>query len=263
MKKDGGGIFGKLFEAGKRVVTGESFFITIFANEGGQRRDVGFGAPYPGHVVPVELGDFGGRLLCQKDSFLCAASGIEVDIAFNKRLGAGFFGGEGFILQRLSSPSGQGQAFLHAGGSVVKRTLGPGEKLRVDTGCLVAFEEGVDYSIEFVKGIKNKLFGGEGLFYAAMQTLPFSRLARARDGLDADAAVQPPRGPDLRGGAAAKASTVRVSASVSASRVNAPAGVVSRAVVAPRSMVTGMGLLPEPPKRPGRVWVPVGLVASS
>ena len=185
MKKDSGGIMGRLFEAGKRVVTGESFFITMFANEGQTRRDVAFGAPYPGHVIPVELGDFGGRLLCQKDSFLCAASGVEVDIAFTKRIGAGFFGGEGFILQRLSSPTGQGQAFMHAGGTTIKRTLGPGEKLRVDTGCLVAFEESVDYSIEFVKGIKNKIFGGEGLFYAAlrgpgtvwMQTLPFSRLA--------------------------------------------------------------------------------------
>ena len=185
MKKDGGGIFGKLFEAGKRVVTGGSFFITIFANEGIQRRDVAFGAPYPGHVVPVELGDFGGRLLCQKDAFLCAASGIEVGIAFTKRFGTGLFGGEGFILQRISSPTGGGQAFLHAGGTTIRRTLGPGEKLRVDTGCLVAFEESVDYAIEMVPGIKNKLFGGEGLFYAAlrgpgtvwMQTLPFSRLA--------------------------------------------------------------------------------------
>lgn len=185
MKKDAGGLFGKLFEAGKRVVTGESFFITIFANQGSQRRDVGFGAPYPGHVIPVELGDFNGRLLCQKDAFLCAAQGIEVDIAFTKRFGVGFFGGEGFILQRLSSPTGVGQAFMHAGGTIIRRQLAPGEKLRVDTGCLVAFEESVDYSIEMVPGIKNKFFGGEGLFYAALrgpgtvwlQTLPFSRLA--------------------------------------------------------------------------------------
>ncbi|MEM1184372.1 MAG: TIGR00266 family protein [Planctomycetota bacterium] len=185
MKKNAGGMFGKLFEAGKRVLTGESFFITIFANEGGRRSDVAFAAPYPGKVVPLELGEHGGRILCQKDAFLCAASGIEVDIAFNKKLGAGLFGGEGFILQRLSSPSGQGQAFLHAGGTTVKRQLAPGETLRIDTGCIVGFEESVDYSIQFVKGIKNKIFGGEGLFYAVltgpgtvwMQTLPFSRLA--------------------------------------------------------------------------------------
>ena len=185
MKKDSGGIFGKLFEAGKRVVTGESFFITVFANEGGQRRDCGFGAPYPGHVVPIELAEHNGKILCQKDSFLCAAQGVEVDIAFTKRFGAGLFGGEGFILQRLSSPGGMGQAFLHAGGTVIRRELAAGESLRVDTGCIVAFDESVDYSIQTVPGIKNKLFGGEGLFYAAlrgpgtvwMQTLPFSRLA--------------------------------------------------------------------------------------
>jgi len=185
MKKDAGGLFGRLFEAGKRVVTGESFFITIFANGGSTRRDCAFAAPYPGHVVPIELREHHGRILCQKDAFLCAAQGVEVDIAFTKRFGAGFFGGEGFILQRLSSPSGEGQAFLHAGGTTVRRELASGEKLRVDTGCLVAFDESVEYSIEFVKGIKNKLFGGEGLFYASMrgpgtvwmQTLPFSRLA--------------------------------------------------------------------------------------
>ncbi len=185
MKKDGGGLLGRLFEAGKRAVTGESFFITIFANEGRERADCAFAAPYPGKVVPVELGEHNGRILCQKDSFLCAASGVEVDIAFNKRLGVGLFGGEGFILQRLTSPSGRGQAFLHAGGTTVRRQLKPGERLRVDTGCIVGFEDGVDYRIEFVKGIKNKLFGGEGLFYATLtgpgtvwlQTLPFSRLA--------------------------------------------------------------------------------------
>lgn len=185
MKKDGGGLLGKLFEAGKRAVTGESFFITIFANEGHQRADCAFAAPYPGKIVPVELAEHNGRILCQKDSFLCAASGVEVGIAFTRRLGVGLFGGEGFILQRLTSPSGRGQAFLHAGGTTVRRELGPGERLRVDTGCIVGFEEGVDYRIEFVKGIKNKLFGGEGLFYATLtgpgtvwlQTLPFSRLA--------------------------------------------------------------------------------------
>jgi uncharacterized protein (TIGR00266 family) len=185
MKKDAGGVFGKLFEAGKRVVTGESFFITVFANQGTQRRDCAFASPYPGHVMPIELAEHGGKILCQKDAFLCAAQGVQVDIAFTKRFGAGLFGGEGFILQRLSSPSGQGQAFLHAGGTVIRRELAPGETLRVDTGCIVAFDETVDYSIQMVPGIKNKLFGGEGLFYAAlrgpgtvwMQTLPFSRLA--------------------------------------------------------------------------------------
>ncbi|MEM7621762.1 MAG: TIGR00266 family protein [Planctomycetota bacterium] len=185
MNKNKTGIFGKLFEAGKRVVSGESFFITMFANEGRGRADVGFGAPYPGHVIPIELGRHRGRILCQKDAFLCAASGIEVDIAFSKRLGAGFFGGEGFILQRLTSPTGEGLAFCHAGGTTIKRELGAGQRLRIDTGCIVAFEETCDYRIEFVKGIKNKLFGGEGLFYAVLegpgtvwiQTLPFSRLA--------------------------------------------------------------------------------------
>jgi uncharacterized protein (AIM24 family) len=146
---------------------------------------VAFAAPYPGHVVPVELNQHGGQLICQKDAFLCGARGIDVNIAFQKRLGVGFFGGEGFILQRLSSQDGRGLAFLHAGGSVLERVLAPGEVLRVDTGCLVAFEQTVDYDIQFVGGIKNTLFGGEGLFFAAMrgpgtvwlQTLPFSRLA--------------------------------------------------------------------------------------
>jgi uncharacterized protein (TIGR00266 family) len=183
--KQSGGLFGKLFEAGKRMMTGESFFITFFANHGQSRRQVAFAAPYPGHVVPIELAEHGGQLICQKDSFLCAARGVSVDIAFQKRLGVGFFGGEGFILQRLSSEDGAGQCFMHAGGSVLRRELAPGETLRVDTGCLVAFEQTVNYDIQWVKGIKNKLFGGEGFFYAALsgpgvvwlQTLPFSRLA--------------------------------------------------------------------------------------
>lgn len=183
--KEGGGLLGRLFEAGKRAVTGESFFITYFHNQGTQRRDCAFAAPYPGHVVPVELGDHGGTLICQKDAFLCAARGVSVDIAFQKRIGVGLFGGEGFILQKLSSDTGQGQAFLHAGGTTLVKELGAGETLRVDTGCLVAFDTSVGYEIQFVKGIKNKLFGGEGFFYAALkgpgtvwlQTLPFSRLA--------------------------------------------------------------------------------------
>lgn len=181
-----GGIFGKLFQAGKRVLTGESFFITFFANQGAQRRDVAFAAPYPGHVVPLELFDHGGTIICQKDAFLCGARGIDIDIAFQKRLGVGFFGGEGFILQRITSPDGRGQAYLHAGGSIIRRELQHGEILRVDTGCLVGFEASVGYEIQWVKGIKNKFFGGEGLFYAALrgpgvvwlQTLPFSRLAQ-------------------------------------------------------------------------------------
>jgi uncharacterized protein (TIGR00266 family) len=179
------GIMGRLFKAGKRMLTGESFFITIFANTDGRQRDVAFAAPFPGHVVTIELADYGGQITCQKGSFLCGARGIDVDIAFQKRLGVGFFGGEGFILQRIHAEGGQGQAFLHAGGSVLQRQLAQGETLRVDTGCLVGFENTVSYEIQFVKGIKNKLFGGEGLFYAMlrgpgtvwMQTLPFSRLA--------------------------------------------------------------------------------------
>lgn len=184
MTKDAGGVMGKLFKAGKRLITGESFFITHFANQGAKRADVAFASPFPGHVVPVELGEHNGQIICQKDSFLCGAHGIDIDIAFQRRLGVGFFGGEGFILQRISSAEG-GLAFMHAGGSVLKRTLAPGETLRVDTGCIVGFETTVDYDIQFVKGIRNKLFGGEGLFFAAlrgpgtvwMQTLPFSRLA--------------------------------------------------------------------------------------
>jgi uncharacterized protein (TIGR00266 family) len=179
------GLMGKLFKAGKRMVTGESFFITMFANQGVQRRDVAFAAPFPGHIVPVELAEYGGQILCQKDSFLCGARGVDVDIAFQKRFGVGFFGGEGFILQRISADDGTGLVLMHAGGSVMRRQLEHGETLRVDTGCLVAFESSVDYDIQWVKGIKNKLFGGEGLCYAALtgpgvvwlQTLPFSRLA--------------------------------------------------------------------------------------
>jgi uncharacterized protein (TIGR00266 family) len=198
MKEDSGGIFGKLFEAGKRVVAGESFFITLFANKGSQRRDVAFAAPYPGHIVPADLAGHGGTLICQKDAFLCAARGVDVDIYFNRRLGTGLFGGEGFILQRLS---GDGLAFLHAGGSVWTRTLEAGETLRVDTGCLVAFEQTVDYNIEMVKGVKSMLFGGEGLFFVTLkgpgmvwlQTLPFSRLA------DRIIASAPSRGGDSQG----------------------------------------------------------------
>ncbi len=185
MKDSGGGLIGKLFEAGKRAVTGDSFFVTFFTNNARQRRDVAFAAPHPGRVVPLELGEHGGTVICQKDAFLCAAKGVTVDIAFTKRIGAGLFGGEGFVLQKISAESGRGQVFCHAGGTTVQQTLAQGETLRVDTGCIVAMEPGVDYDIEMVPGIKNKLFGGEGLFYAKLtgpgtvwlQTMPFSRLA--------------------------------------------------------------------------------------
>lgn len=178
----GGGVFDKLLGAGKRLITGESFFITMFANEDSQRRDVAFAAPFPGKIMPFDLDDFGGTLLAQKDSFLCAARGIDIGVAFTKRIGAGFFGGEGFILQKLT---GDGLAFLHACGSLEQITLRAGESLRVDTGCLVAFEQTVQYDIRMVPGVKTALFGGEGLFFAHMtgpgrvilQTLPFSRLA--------------------------------------------------------------------------------------
>ncbi len=175
-------LWGGLLAAGKRLIAGESFFLTLFANRASVRRSVGFAAPYPGHIIPLNLADHPGGILCEKDAFLCAARGTDVDIAFNRRLGAGFFGGEGFILQRLR---GDGHAFLHAGGSILQRSLAPGETLRVDTGCIVAFESTVEYDIQFVGGIKTALFGGEGLFFATLrgpgnvwiQTLPFSRLA--------------------------------------------------------------------------------------
>lgn len=176
-----GGFLGKLFTAGKRMLTGESLFLTVYHNSGSQFARVGLAAPYPGKIVPLNLTEI-GTMLCQKDSYLCSAKGTEVDIAFTKRLGTGFFGGEGFILQKLA---GDGWAFAHAGGTVVERELGPGEVLRVDTGCLVAFQENVDYDIQYVGRIKTALFGGEGLFFARMtgpgkvylQSLPFSRLA--------------------------------------------------------------------------------------
>jgi uncharacterized protein (TIGR00266 family) len=185
MSQQNKGIFGRLFEAGKRVLTGDSFFITFFTNNGSRRAEVAFSAPYPGRIVPLEIGEIGGTIIAQKDCFLCGARGIEVSIALTRRIGAGLFGGEGFILQKIFAPSGRGLVFLHAGGMVIERTLAPGESLRVDTGCLVAFEPSVDYDIQMVPGIRNKIFGGEGLFYVQLrgpgrvwlQTLPFSRLA--------------------------------------------------------------------------------------
>ena len=175
------GLMGKLLSAGKRVISGESLFITHFTNAGSDKRRVAFAAPYPGHIIPVDLSQIGGELTCQKDAFLCAALGTELDIAFSRKLGAGFFGGEGFILQSLR---GDGMAFVHAGGAVIKKEL-VNETLRVDTGCLVAFSPGIDYDIEMTKGLKSMFFGGEGLFLATLQgtgtvylqSLPFSRLA--------------------------------------------------------------------------------------
>lgn len=174
----GGGMFRGL----KRMITGESFFITSFLNTARGKQHVAFGAPYPGKIIPLELDQLGGSFLCQKDSFLCAAKGIEIEVAFTKKIGAGLFGGEGFILQRLE---GAGRAFVHAGGTIIRRELQAGETLRVDTGCLVAFAPTVNYDIQFVGGFRNALFGGEGLFLARMtgpgllymQSLPFSRLA--------------------------------------------------------------------------------------
>jgi uncharacterized protein (TIGR00266 family) len=175
------GFMDKLMQAGRRAITGESLFLTHFTNRGGGKRRVAFAAPYPGKIIPLELRDFGNRILCQKDAFLCAAMGTKLGIAFNQRLGAGLFGGEGFILQKLE---GDGRAFLHAGGTIVRREL-KGEKLRVDTGCLVAFTDGVAYDIERAGNLKSMVFGGEGLFLATLQghgtvflqSLPFSRLA--------------------------------------------------------------------------------------
>jgi uncharacterized protein (TIGR00266 family) len=178
----GGGLFGKLLGGAKRVLSGESFFVTTFGNQGARRADVAFAAPYPGKIVPIDLKAWGGTIIAQKDSFLCAARGIDVAISFQRRIGAGFFGGEGFIMQRLS---GDGLAFLHASGTLHEIQLAPGETLRVDTGCLVAMQPSVDFDIQMVPGVKTALFGGEGLFFAALrgpgkvvlQTLPFSRLA--------------------------------------------------------------------------------------
>jgi uncharacterized protein (AIM24 family) len=177
-----GGLFGKLLGAGKRLVTGESLFTTIFHNEANTKRRVAFAAPYPGKIIPVHLGEIGGTLICQKDSFLCAARGVSLGIAFQKRLGVGLFGGEGFIMQRLD---GDGLAFVHAGGTLMARDLAPGERLRVDTGCIVALQQSVDFDIQYVGKLKSALFSGEGLFFATLtgpgrvwlQSLPFSRMA--------------------------------------------------------------------------------------
>src|ERR1051325_7563953 len=176
------GVFGALLGAGKRLLTGESLFMTAFTNKGMGKKKVAFGAPYPGKIVAIKLSDIGGELIAQKDSFLAGAKGVSVGIAFNKKIGAGLFGGEGFIMQRLQ---GDGWAFLHAGGHIYRRDLAPGEFLRVDSGCIVAFQPTVDFDIQFVGKIKSAIFGGEGLLFATLrgpgtvwlQSLPFSRLA--------------------------------------------------------------------------------------
>jgi len=180
--KGGSGLMDQLLGAGKRVLTGESLFITEFINQGSGKQQVAFASPYPGRIMPVDLKQMGGQLIAQKDAFLCAAKGVAISIAFQKKIGVALFGGEGFIMQSLE---GDGLAFLHAGGCITERKLGPGENLRVDTGCLVALEPSITYDIQFVGGVKSAIFGGEGFFFASLtgpgtvwlQSLPFSRLA--------------------------------------------------------------------------------------
>lgn len=177
-----GGFMSKLLGAGKRLLTGESLFMTVFTHTGGGKAHAAFGAPYPGNIIPVTLTNVGGCLICQKDSFLCAAKGVSIGISFQRRILTGLFGGEGFIMQKLE---GDGMVFMHAGGTIMERTLGPGEVLHVDTGCVVAIEPSVQFDIQQAGGIKSMLFGGEGLFFATLQgpgkiwlqSLPFSRLA--------------------------------------------------------------------------------------
>ncbi len=180
--KDGKDLKNKLFSAGKRMITGEGLFMTAFTNRGSDKRCVAFAAPYPGKVIPFDLSQYGGHLICQKDAFLCAAKGISVGIAFQKKIGVGLFGGEGFIMQKLE---GDGLTFMHAGGTIAKKDLGQGETVKLDTGCLVAMTRETNYDIQFASNIKNALFGGEGLALATLtgpgsvwlQSLPFSRLA--------------------------------------------------------------------------------------
>src|ERR671912_2169817 len=176
------GVMGALLGAGKRLITGESLFMTVFTNQGGGKQQIAFAAPYPGKILAMDLKQLGGELICQKDSFLCAAKGVSIGIAFQRKIGVGLFGGEGFIMQRLQ---GDGWAFVHAGGTLQERMLAAGEIVRVDTGCLVALQPTVGYDIQFVGGVKTALFGGEGLFFATLtgpgrawlQSLPFSRMA--------------------------------------------------------------------------------------
>jgi len=177
-----GGVWGKVFSAGKRLLTGESLFMTAFTHGGTGKRKVSFAAPYPGKIIPLDLQELEGKIICQKDAFLCAAKGVSVGIEFSRKMGRGFFGGEGFIMQKLE---GDGLAFLHAGGTVIEKELLLGESLRIDTGCLVAFTRDIDYDIQVISGIRNMVFGGEVMFYAHLQgpgkvwiqSLPFSSLA--------------------------------------------------------------------------------------
>ena len=176
------GILGKLMSAGKRMLTGESLFMTAFTNTGYDKKRVSFAAPYPGRIIPMDLQQLGGKLICQKDAFLCAAKGVSIGIEWQRKLGTGIFGGEGFIMEKLE---GDGMAFVHAGGYVIEKELLPGQILKLDTGCVVAYTAGVDFDVEFIRGIKNMVFGGEGLFFATLrgpgrvwiQSLPISRLA--------------------------------------------------------------------------------------
>src|SRR6188768_2559384 len=181
-QQQGSGLFGKLLNAGKRVLTGESLFMTAFLNLGNSKSKVSFASPYPGKILPIDLTQYQGKFICQKSSFLCAAKGVSVGIEFSQKLGRGLFGGEGFIMQKIE---GDGMAFVHSGGTMAKKELAAGEVLKVDTGCIIGFTKDVDYDIEFIGGIKNSIFGGEGLFYAVLrgpgkvwiQSLPISRLA--------------------------------------------------------------------------------------
>jgi uncharacterized protein (TIGR00266 family) len=180
--KQQGGFMNKLFSAGKRLLTGESLFMTAYTHTGAGKRKVTFASPYPGKIIPIDLSHMGGRVICQKDAFLCAAKGVSIGIEFQRKLGTGLFGGEGFIMQKLE---GDGMAFVHAGGTIIERELSQGDVLRIDTGCIVAFTGTVNYDIQFVGGIKNTIFGGEGVFFATLsgpgkvwiQSLPISRLA--------------------------------------------------------------------------------------
>lgn len=176
------GFLGKVLGAGKRLLTGERLFMTAFSNESLGKKKVSFAAPYPGKVIPLDLSEFGGKFICQKDAFLCAAKGVSIGIEFSRKLGRGLFGGEGFIMQTLA---GDGMAFVHSGGTMARKELVAGEKIKVDTGCIIGFTKDVNYDIEFIGGIRNTIFGGEGFFYATLtgpgtvyiQSLPFSRLA--------------------------------------------------------------------------------------
>lgn len=179
---DAVGLMNKIFSAGKRLLTGESLFMTLFQNQTSRDRQISFASPYPGKIIPIDLGIYGGKFICQKDAFLCAAQGVSIGIEFSRKLGRGLFGGEGFIMQKLE---GQGLAFIHAGGTLAQKELQAGEVLKVDTGCIVGFSSQVDYDVQWVGGIRNTLFGGEGMFFATLrgpgtvylQSLPFSRLA--------------------------------------------------------------------------------------